>query len=242
MFNKLEKTFYDGRLVKGTHQIVSESSEKHHQVGIEYADDQLPSNEVMHIEEFEQMKNDNQEKSKNRADKFQDATDGVQARILNELEMFNPRWHETMNILQRVGDRINQIKNEFINHVYGLTDFLTLLNVKHIKDKIKELGGEASVGGLSPFEVDFIELCEKHEVTLDALNRMTFVKTVIGRLNSWQENVLELYIGAPLTNWRNDDVVKVLEPVYAAKVEALKEEKLDEDNMKETIDEDISKE
>jgi len=214
MFEKLDKVFYDGRPVAGFHQ-AEDKDIKHHHIGVEYADDKEPKNEVMHIEEWEQMKSEDQKKSENRVNMFQEATNGVQGRILEELDKFNPRWHEAIKIVQRVADRLNQIKEEFINEAYGTTDFMTKLTIGGIRDLLKKHDKDINTDGLSPFEVDFVELCIKHEITLDELNRMTFAKNVLERSNSWQEQALEAFMGVPIQNWRLDNIVQVLEAKYA---------------------------
>jgi len=224
MFEKLDKVYYDGRLVKAIVKPEGENGEEHYSVGVEFADDKLPPNEVMHEEEWEWMKSENQEDSLNRAGKFQDATDGVQARILKELDEFNPRWIETINIIQRVADRINQIKEEFINHAYGISDFMTKLTIKHITDMLEKHGQTPDLSGLEPFEVEFLELCKKHEITVDTLDRGAFLRKVNDRLQAWQTQALESYIGRPFNTWRVDDIVQVLEAKYAEDKKEVKPE------------------
>lgn len=214
MFEKLDKTYYDGRLVKGVFHPEDETGTKHFQVGLEFGDDKEPETEVMHTEEWEVMKSEDQEASLNRADKFQDATDGVQGRILRELEAFNPRWAETINIIQRVADRVNQIKEEFINEAYGVSDFMTNLTLKHVSEMLKKHEKELDVSGLSPFEVEFVELCQKHDVTIDSLQRMSFLQKLNMRINEWQVQALEAHLGRPVSTWRVDDIVQTLEQKY----------------------------
>lgn len=219
---KLEKTYYNGRLVEKIGIVTEEvdgEKQTHPQVIVTFADDQSPKAEIMHKEEWEAMKSEAPE-SEGRSYNFQQATYGIQSRLMRELEGFNLRFSELGPLLQRVQFAHEEILDLAYWGAFGKPQ--QEVTVADLEKVVADNGHTVDFGQMNEIIKDLLDFCRGKGWTIaDFQNATAGLFDVFGNL---KRQAMETTTGVKESHVRMDHVIEQAEKGMKLKQEADKKE------------------